>query len=161
MTKPSFALSAASRFMIQKLETVEIGQTVTYEELSAAAGEPVSGGNPALQTAIRRLRRDKDMVFAVIRKIGVKLLRDTETVDYASSYQSRVRHIARKSFEIGSKVDFATLPQQYQMKQSANASIMATLAQMTSSAKVMEIEKKMPEGKRELPINDTLKMFMK
>lgn len=157
--KPTFQLSADARLMISHLRNASVGQEFTYDELGKVISRKVDGGSTAIQTAMRRLLRDADMVFGVIRGKGIKRLDDRSIVDEGSSAADRIRRAARRSFERMSKADFSALPREYQQRFSAHTSIMATLAHMTGSAQIGKLEKQMPTGKRELPVADTLRMF--
>lgn len=161
MTRPTFQMSADTRLLIAHLQNATVGQEFTYEALSAVISRPVDGGTAALQTAMRRLMRDKDMVFGCIRGKAIKRLDDRGIVDEGAQASDRIRRAARRSFERMSKAEFSSLPREYQAKFSAHTSIMATLAHMTSSREVERLEKGIPTGKRELPVNETLKMFAK
>lgn len=159
--KPTFQLSADSRLMISHLRGATVGQEFSYEDLGKVISRKVDGATSAIQTAMRRLLRDHDIVFATIRGKGIKRLDDKGIVDEGSSAADRIRRAARKSFERMSKADFSALPREYQQRFSAHTSVMATLAHMTSAAQIGKLEKEMPTGKRELPVAETLRMFAK
>jgi hypothetical protein len=161
MNRPTFQMSADARLLISHLRDAAVGQEFTYEDLSKVISRPVDGGSSALQTAMRRLLRDKDMVFATIRGKAIKRLDDKGIVDEGASAADSIRRKARRSFERMSKADFSALPREYQSRFSAHTSIMATLAHMTSGVQIAKLERDMPSGKRELPIADTLRMFAK
>jgi hypothetical protein len=161
MTKPTFQMSADARLLISHLRNATVGQDFSYEELSSVVSRPVGGGFGPLQTALRRLLRDHDMVFGVIRGKGLRRLDDKGIVDEGSSFASHIRRKARRSFERMSKADFAALPREYQARFSAHTSIMATIAHMTGTGQIAKLENAMPSGKRELPVAETLRMFAK
>lgn len=161
MTAPTFQMSADARLLISFLKSAKVGDEFTYEALSNVVSRPVNGGSAALQTAMKRLLRDSDMVFGIIRGKAIKRLDDKSIVDEGASFSNRIRRAARKSFERMAKADFNALPREYQAKFSAHTSVMATIAHMSTAAQMGKLERDIPSGKRELPIAETLRMFAK
>lgn len=161
MTKPDFQMSSDARLILAHIRKKSVGEVATYDELSNVISSTVNGATGSLRTAMRRMLKDDDIVFAVVRGVGIKRLNDGEIVDESQSYSNAIRRKAKNSFERVSKVDFQKLTTQQQARASAQMSIMATLAHMTKQSTVSKIEARMPTGKQELPINDTLKLFVK
>lgn len=159
--KPTFQMSADARLLISHLRDAKVGDEFSYEALSAVISRKVSAASSALQTAMRRLLRDKDMVFGVIRGKAIRRLDDRGIVDEGASAGDRIRRAARRSFERMNKADFSALPREYQARFSASTSVMATIAHMTGGAQMAKLERDMPIGKRELPVAETLRMFAK
>ena len=71
MTKPSFLMSADARLLMQHLDTLNIGDITTYDELSKIISRDVKTVLFALKTAEKRLLRDAGKVFGVIRGVGI------------------------------------------------------------------------------------------
>lgn len=161
MTNPIFQISADARLLIGHMQNATVGQQFSYDELSKVVSREVSGAFAPLHTALRRLLRDHDMVFGTIRGVGLKRLDDKGIVDEGTSSADRIRRRAKRSFERMNKADFAALPREYQARFSAHASIMATIAHLTTGSQVSRLERDMPAGKRELPVAETLRMFAK
>lgn len=159
MTNLTFEMSADARLLITHLKDATVGQEFSYKDLSKVVSRTVGGGFGPLQTAMKRLLRDKDMVFGVIRGVGIKRLDDKGIVDEGTAFSDRIRRGAKRSFERMSKADFSSLPREYQARFSAHTSIMASIAHMTSTTQIGKLEKDMPTGTRELPVAETLRMF--
>ncbi|RWK61829.1 MAG: hypothetical protein EOR85_12820 [Mesorhizobium sp.] len=161
MKQPTFQMSADARLLMQVLQKAAIGDTVTYERLTAAISRPVAGGYGPLVTALRRLLRDHDMVFAVVHKVGLKRLNDSEIVAEGASAADSIRRKAARSIERQNKADFSKLNREEQARFSAQTAIMATVAMMTRQTSISRIENRVASGIKQLPIADTLKMFAK
>jgi hypothetical protein len=161
MPNPAYKMGSVARLLLQELEKTPVGDTVEFKTLSAAISEPVNGGHPALRTAMRRLMVDQDMVFTNVRGVGVKRIASEEIVNESSSVTDKIRRTANRGFERLMRADFDHLANASKLKFTAQASTMAAISQMTTPAKLSHVEKRVPLGKPELPLNDTLKMFMK
>lgn len=159
MENPSFVQSAEARLLFQYLRTVQKGEIATYEKMSEECGTKVFGGFPPLQTALKRLLRDHDTVFSVVRGVGFKHINSSEIVDEGASFLERQRKMANRSVERATKADFAELDLGRQAKLSAHISIMSTISMMTKESSVAKIEAK-TAGKTELPVAETLRMFL-
>lgn len=159
MSNPTFQMSADARLLVTHLRDATVGQEFTYDELSKVVSRKIGGGTGALQTALKRLLRDSDIVFGTMRGKGIKRLDDKSIVDAGTAVTNRIRRIAKRGFERLSKADFSTLPREYQSRFSAQASVMATIAHMSGNPQIAKLEQGIPSGKRELPVAETLKMF--
>ena len=78
--KPTFAMSADSRLIYQRLVECTAGEVVTHEELSKIVGRKVDGSFGPLHTARRACRREKQIVFDAVMGVGLKCLTDVEKV---------------------------------------------------------------------------------
>lgn len=161
MTNPIFQMSADSRLLYQHLKTATVGQTILYTDLSAVISKPVSGASPCLHTAIRRCQNSHEMVFASVRGVGVKRLTDTEIVDESVSLTAQVRRKAKKAANRLMLVnDFSGLPERQKQQHMARASILASVAHITTERQVDRfITAAAGSSAKELPVSETLKMF--
>ena len=161
MPNPAYKMGSVARLIMQELEKAAINDIVEFKTLAAAISEPVNGAHPALRTAMRRLQVDKDMVFTNVRGVGLKRIEGEEIVNESQSVIEKIRRTANRGFQRLMKADFNHLTNASKLKFTAQASTMAAISQMTTPAKLSHVEKRVPLGKPELPLNDTLKLFMK
>lgn len=155
-----FQMSSNSRFVLQRLRTAAIGETVEYSDLADAAGISIGELHTPIATARRILLREENMVFGVIPTVGLKRLSDQEIVGTSVAVAQKVRRAARRGVKVLHAVqDFSALSQADQMRHSASVSIFAAVAEMTTERSVTKIEKA-AEGKRaELPFAQILDAF--
>lgn len=159
MPSPIHQMSADARLLIAKLATIGVGEFVSYTDLSEVISRPVSGSSAALQTAVKRLLRDSDIVFGTVRGEGIKRLADAEIVDEGAAAMNAIRRKARRTVERQMKADFSKLDRERQAKFSAQVSVASAIAMMAQPKEVARLEKAMTPGRAELPINETLRMF--
>ncbi len=158
---PTFTMSSDARLLMSHLRTAKVGDEFTYASMSELLKRKVSGGFGPLQTALRRLLKDEDLVFGSIRGVGIKRLGDGEIVDEGATAMQRIRRASRRSFERVNKASFDKLTGEQQKKFTAHVSVMATISHMSTVKQVQQIENKIAQGTRELPLNETLRMFSK
>lgn len=161
MKRPSFQASAETRLLTQALEAVKPGDIITYEAMETASGADLKTNRGPLQTALRRMLRDHDAVFAAVRGVGYQRLVDGEIANEASVNTTRLRRQAMRNLERASKADVSALPASQQAKFTAALSVTAAIAQMTKPKEVERIASGLDDSKRELPIKETLAFFAK
>lgn len=160
--KPSFSLSADTRFVYQKLRELAVGSTATRDDLAALIDVPAQSTrlNAAIASARRKLLHEENMVFGTIRGVGLKRLDDTEIVGTAAATTRKIRRAARKGVKTLSSVqDFSALSRAEQMRHSASLSIFGAVAEISRERSVQKIEKAIDPAKRDLPFRQTLAMF--
>lgn len=158
---PSFQLSSDARFLTQALAAVEAGETITYEQLSAAIGRDVRQfAKGALRTAKHAQLNDR-RVFETDPNIGLRLLTAAEIVNTQAA--KGMAHIARTAKRTARKVgaaDYATLSQAEQVAHNTQLSMLGAVGHMTKPRAFKALEAVVTERNAELPIGDTLKLMM-
>lgn len=154
-------ISVDARLLHQKLKTIEIGATVTWDDLSSVIGRDVrDSGYSALTTARRRVQIDDGMIFDAVHTIGLKRLTDIEIVSSGQSFVDRVRRIARKGAKrLLSVKDFDKLPNNVKVSHNAYASLLGAITQVSSESKVRMLEKHVQNTQQALPLAKTLEVF--
>lgn len=158
---PVFQMSADARLLLARLEKASVGELITYEELSATISRPVGGAFGPLRTALRRMLRDHDAVFACVSGKGVKRLSDPEIIDEGVQAIDMIRRRAQRSMERQMKADFSKLDRERQARFSAQVSVMGTIAFMAKASNVAKLAKEATPERKELPVAETLRMFSK
>ncbi|MGL4489182.1 MAG: hypothetical protein ACRCU5_07050 [Rhizobiaceae bacterium] len=160
--KPKFEISADTRLLYQRLAQVEPGQTISYEELSAAISRKVTGGDGHLQVAIKKCRNEDDIVFENIRGNGYRRMLDEDIVDSGSQYPSRIRRVAKREIQKQSKVkDFSALSNERKIKHGLTMALAAAHHHMSGKKSVTMIGEAVKTAGHEIPIAETLKLFGK
>lgn len=102
--KPSFAISEETEKLIVVIETMAIGQTLTWNDMSRLAGFNVHSSLPAYVSA-RRITTRRGIVTDAVRGVGVKRLSAPETVGKSTKHLARIRRVSRVGLtEIGSAI---------------------------------------------------------
>jgi hypothetical protein len=157
--QPSFQMSADARLLMQHLSKVSVGQVVTYDEMSNVVSRPISGTSTSLRTALKRLMRDQGMIFGVIRGKGFKRLDDAEIVAEGGKATDIIRRRAKHAIERQSKADFGKLNREQQGRYTAQVSILAATAFMTTERQVARIAEASKPDVKEIAVSATLAMF--
>jgi hypothetical protein len=157
--RPSFQMGADARLLMQHLSKSSIGQIVTYDEMSRVISRPVSGASTSLRTALKRLLRDSGMVFGVVQGTGFKRLDDAEIVAEGGKATDIIRRRARRAIERQSKADFAKLTREQQGRYTAQVSVLAATAFMTTERQVARIAEASKPDVKEIAVAATLAMF--
>jgi len=91
---------AETELLTKYLQSAEIGQVITYQQMNEACKEDVQERNTILATARRTLLKPPHrMVFGTIAGVGIKRLSDEEIPDVGISSVKRSRNIARKGYK--------------------------------------------------------------
>jgi hypothetical protein len=153
--------SADARFLYQEIIKVSIGDAITYKALSGLIGRDVQDeARGALMTARRIAERDKNIVFGVIRDVGLKRLNDAEIVSTGEDARGRIRRIARRSVARVLRVNnYAELSQEDKVRHNAYASLFGAIEQMASPKSIAKLEQYAKDAQAELPIKRTLELF--
>lgn len=159
MPKPlTFEMSADARFLYQRLRACEIGQILTYGELSSVISKPVAGATPSLRTAMKAALRDDSYVFGAIRGVGIKRLNDVEITNQGDAEIASTRRKARRAVRKLTAVrDFNAMPQKTQLRHTALVSTAAIIADVTREAAIAKVEAVSSGRSKELPIAETLR----
>lgn len=157
---PSFVVSMDSRAIEDRLKKCAIGDEVSYADLSALIGRDVAYERGAMASARRRLMRDQQMVFGVIRGIGLKRLGDEEIVGTGESVNTHIRRTARRAARQMSCVqDFGAMTENKQTQHNMWLSLFGALTAVTRAQSVKRLAANVKEFKASLPLAKTLESF--
>lgn len=152
--------SADTKILESVLASAEIGQTITYEELSKAIGRDVRKFSvSALFSARRCVFNEHRMVFGVVRNVGLKRLDDKGIVNTSESDRMRLQRISNKSLRKLSVVKFEDLPQEAKRQHVVASAQFGAIAMFSSKSSTKKIEQRVNESTAVLPIGETLKLF--
>lgn len=160
MANTKFTRSSDTRFIIQKLREVEIGEIISYTILADAIAKGVSDLKGPMSSARRVLLREENMVFEAITGVGLRRLSDTQIVGTATRTARHIRRTARRAVQTLSAVsDFSKLDRNDQMRHSAAASVFGAVAEMTTERGITRLQQKIED--KALPFAATLEAFRK
>jgi len=160
MKKTIATISIESQEVIRRLEKCEIGDFVSYKELSdIALGDIQNEKRHALHTARNRLQHDKNMVFGIVRNQGVRRLNDQEIVADSKASLIKMNRESRRAAQRLSCVDFERLPGESQVQHNARMTIFAALSYMVRPKSQTLIEERVKVAQSQLDMKDTLRLF--
>ena len=136
MTSAIFQASADALVLHEHLILTPVGGIATYARLGDAIGKPVSGASGVLRTARLLAQREDGMVFACVRKEGLKRL-DAEGIVSAAGVETL--SVRRRARTVGRRLGLATfeeLRESSRMRAIGLASVLAVVADLTSRAEI-------------------------
>lgn len=161
MTAPIFEMSADARLLRQRLKKIQVGETITYDELSKEISQPVDGSFQALQSARRSLLNHDNYVFETIMRVGLKRLSDSEIVSASERDVSKIRRAAKKGAKkLTSVQNYAGLSNDVQLQHTTRLSVFGLIAHAASDKGIEKVSQKAAGRTTELPIADTISAFM-
>lgn len=162
MPRPSFHASADTRLIMQELEKVAIGDTITFKQLSAAVSRPKNEIRSNINSARAALLRDHQIVFDNVRGVGYKRLTDAETVESTTQDIAKTRRAARRGLiKIASVQDYSSLSARDQLAHSTRAAVLGAVTEITSGRGVKRVEKAASGKAGDLPFKETVQAFLK
>jgi hypothetical protein len=157
--KPMFRRSYETNQLVDVLNKLKPGDSITYKQLTDAAGEEINGATPALASARRIVLNELGYVIEPIWGVGMKRLTDEEIVQSASGGTKRISRRARHEADKLSKSDFTTLDDESRKKYAVHASVFGAIAAISSGKGLRTIEQNVVGETRELPLKETLALF--
>lgn len=103
--RAGFEASAESKWVEDVLDGLDPGEVATYADLSSAAGMDVQENRHVLNSARRRLLRDKGKNFGAVIGVGLKRLDDSGSASDVSDRHRRIRKASHRALRIASTVD--------------------------------------------------------
>lgn len=130
---PLFWRGQVAHRLIDRLLAVEVGQLVTYEELSAACGHDVTQVRGPLDTARRAVENEHGRAFGTVRGEGLKRLPPGGTIDSIPATLDHIKRTARRKVRQVTRVeDFATLPNDKKLAGYVGIAQLGAIAQASS-----------------------------
>lgn len=83
--------------LMEALEELSPGETITYRALSKVAGEDVTGGSWLLQAALRKSEKKTGAVYDNVHAVGYQRLHAKDLPGVGKKANTRVRRVARKA----------------------------------------------------------------
>lgn len=153
-------ISLESQLIAQRLEQLEVGDVIEYEELTTLIGRDIRKHRGHLATARNRLLRDKQMVFGTIHTVGLKRLSDAEKITVGRSYIKRSHQAAHKSLVTFSAINLDNLSGDEARRLHSVSTQARTLQYLSTQSSEQKIEKSLDENRpKELPVGKVMDLF--
>lgn len=151
--------STDSRVLEMMLSELEVGQMLTYDDLSKAIRKDVRlAARAALQTARDALLRDRKMVFGVEQGKGVVRLNDEQIVESSEADRMRLNRAANRAIRKLEAVEFAKLSDEHKQKHIVYSAQMGAVSLFSGKKTTRRLETKVTNGQG-INIGDTMQLF--
>jgi len=140
MTSTIPEISIETRMLIDRLKTAQIGETITYATLSNIIGREVQDDARHLLVSAQKACLRDHIVFASVRKIGVKRLADTEIVGIGEAMLPKIKRAAKRGIvKMTSVADFSALPDAAKLRHNAVISMLGVVAHVAGPRRLQKI----------------------
>ena len=156
-------LSIDTKTVYDRISKAENGETISYSELSQIIGRDIQQvARCNLNTARKMCHRDNDMLFDVIRNVGIKRMDDEAIAKSGTKNLTKIKRISKKSIrELSTVQNFNTLPRDAKIAHNTALSIFGALHLFTKTNSIKKVANIMKKDMKSLPINKTLELFQK
>lgn len=103
-------ISAAAEALVSLFRSLKVGDVVTYETMTAAAGVDVKSKRNIIATARNRVLTDDSIHIVTVWGAGVKRISGAEAAGTMPAYIQRSRSAARKGAKVAKHVDILDVP---------------------------------------------------
>lgn len=151
--------SADTLVIENRLRKAEVGEIVTYDDLSTLLGRDVRKfcyGN--IQTA-RKTLMGEQVFFDVVAGEGLKRLTMEEACDVSAAYVNRAKSAANRGLRHLQNVEFKELSDDGKRKHLATSAQLGAVRLFSSSKSAKVIESKVNGSAEPIPLGETLKLF--
>jgi hypothetical protein len=153
--------SADTKILENVLKEANVGDTITYADLSKAIGRDVrTHAQGALNTA-RKTMLANGMVFGTERTVGLTRMNDVQIVESIESDRLRVQRIGKRSITKLGKVKFESLSNDQKRKHTTMAAQMGAITMFAAKSSTNKIESNVKANSETLAIGETLSLFTK
>lgn len=158
--QPMFRASVDTMLIYKKLTSMEIGEFVSYDELSQIIGRSIQKHNTFLNSARKKALSHDMMVFDVVRGDGIKRVNDSEKIAIGSNSIKRSRRILNKGLRTIASIDnYDALTKEDQVKHNTAASIIGSLLVASNKKNIKAVEETVVKSTKRMLVHDVFKMF--
>ena len=155
-----FEKSNDTKIIESVLVEAEVGDLITYEDLTRAIGRDVRQfAQPSLRSARRGLLNTQGIVFGVETNVGLRRLNDDQIVDSTLYDRIRMKRAATRSIRKLSVVKFDELSDEKKRQHIVASAQIGAIEMFATRNATKKIEKKVDGSKERIAIGETLKMF--
>ena len=159
-TKRGIAEKSTDTLIVEhRLRSAEIGDVVSYAELSKLLGRDVREHCRGSIGTARKTLISESVFFSTISGEGLKRLNGEEAVNSSDSFVARARSATRRGLNLLRHVQFAELSEDAKQKHLATSSQLGAMHLFSSSKAARKIETRVKAAGTEIPIGETLKLF--
>ena len=161
MTRRTIAeMSIDTRLIMERLDKANIGDVVTYAELSQIIGRNLKTVYHFTATARKRLLKEKKY-FQAVPGVGFKRCDDSEKVATGGSYLQRSRRACRRGARITTSVDdYDAMSKGDKVRHNAQLSLLLTMQSISTPRKLKAITQRVADTEQKLTIKSTIEAIV-
>ena len=145
-----------TRIIADRLDKAELGDVVTYSELSALIGRDIQEVYHLTVTARNQMLAIKKY-FQAVPGVGFLRCTDKQKVASGSAYLGKMRKAGGRGARITTSVDdYDAMDRADQVRHNAQLSLFLTMRAMSTPGKVKAIEARVSEAQQRLSVKSTL-----
>jgi len=149
-----------TKALADRLAKAKTGELITYEELSGLIGRNVQAiARSNMESARDIVMRDGQIVFGVVRNIGLKRLNAAETVQTGQDSVDHIRRTSKRALRRITSLEYEALPNEMKIKHNMYASAFGVLAHMMGAPQMRRLEGRVEAAHDRLPLMKTLEAF--
>ena len=154
-------LSIESQLLVDKLQTVKVGDVIPYSALSEVISQPVQTGTGQgrLRTARNIMQREHGSVFEAVKGEGLKRMDSAGCVRVGTSYTQRIRRAAKRGLRKLLCANTDELSNTEKTDYNATASHLGVLHHLTGRRATKQLTAAAEKTNQRLPIGKTLEAF--
>jgi hypothetical protein len=158
--EPIFVASSDVRRLCKRLAEAQVGDVLTYKELSALIARDIqTEARGALMSARRITQRERGIVFGTIMNEGLKRLSDIEIVQTGAQAVVRIRHASRRGAERIGVAAPEKLPIEARVQMNTYLTVLAAMHSLSQEKRLKKLEERVARAESRLPLDKTLEAF--
>jgi len=155
-----FEKSNDTKVLESVLKEVEVGATITYDDLSRSIGRDVREfAYPALLSARNNLEKELRIVFEVETNVGLVRLNDSGIVRSSENDRKKLLRRSKRCIRKQECVKFENLTQEEKRQHVTACAQFGAIAMFASKSASKKIGSVVTSKSNVIPIGETLKLF--
>lgn len=160
--KPIAVKRIETQLLEEFLRDVEVGQEVSYDELSKICSADVQGDARSwLATARKNVEAELKTCFATITGRGIKRLSPSDHAVYLSGIRKQAGLRAKREFNRSFNVDWDELSQEDRDRVNLERTVLQIMSESAKEKTVKKLETKVAETNNALPSREALEVLTK
>lgn len=161
MNQPSFIASLDVQRISQLLANTEVGNIVTYRQMSEEIGRDIQTEARGVLISARRItQRELGYIFGTIHGKGLQRLSDIEIVQTGAQTVVKIRHASRRGTERIANVAMPeNLPIESRIRMNCYLSMLAMVNSISQEKRLKKLEERVALAEARLPLEKTLDAF--
>lgn len=156
------AVQAAINLLVTRLNKLQMGETITYDELrTVAALSSLDGSSYALRQARKMLQGEENKVFLCLRGQGLKYITDPEIVSSTEQARKKINRAAIRGLKRHQCTNIMQLSPEEQNSYRVHASLLAVTHDITKRLVVQRLAVRMAETQEAMTREATLEFLMR
>lgn len=158
--RPFGVMSLDTRLLLERLEKSELGDVITYSELSEIIHSDVQGKSRGLLMTARRSCLNKGIAFGAVVNVGLKRLTDSEIVATGEGIRRHIRRSSRKAVKTIQCAEFNALSNEEKIRHNTALSFFGALYSVTSPRSEQKLLAKVQEAQSKLSIKGAFQAIL-